>query len=120
MIESELTILTVVLIFIAGFVVGRWYANKIKIDKELADPTVHVLERRIYWLANIEIAYNKIKQIFDDNPDKFECLCLEYQYECYNPNRFYCRYRSIGNKYVIKIHLTAIDEPYFVIEENKQ
>lgn len=111
--------LIAVLTFIVGFAAGRWQANKTKNDEELADPTVHVLERKIYWLSNINLAYNKIKQIFDDNPDKFECLCLKCQNECYNHNKFYCRYRSIGNKYIIKMTLGIEDTPFFMIEENK-
>ena len=111
--------LIAVLTFIVGFAAGRWQANKAKNDEELADPTVHVLERKIYWLSNINLAYNKIKQIFDDNPDKFECLRLECQNECYNHNKFYCRYRSIGNKYIIKMTLGVEDTPSFMIVENK-
>ena len=52
-----------IITFIVGFAAGRWQANKAKDDEELADPTVHVLERKIYWLSNINLAYNKIKQM---------------------------------------------------------
>ena len=107
-----------VLAFFIGIVIGKYYANVAKDDVELADPTVHVIERRLYWLSNVHQAYNKLKQIFDDNPDKFECLKICYQTECYSHNKFYCRYRSIGNKYRIKMTLGFEDTPYFSIEEN--
>jgi len=112
--------------FLGGAIVGSllcmltYIALEIKRERlEVADPFVHVLERKIYWLSNINLAYNKIKKIFDDNPDKFECLKLKCEEKCYNHNKFYCRYKSIGNKYIIKMNLSAEDVPFFLIEENK-
>lgn len=71
--------LIVILTFIVGFAAGKWQANKAKNDEELADPTVYVIERKLYWLENINRAYNKIQEIFDENKDKFECLKLEHE-----------------------------------------
>ena len=107
-------IISALLCFIVHFIVET---NKEKLEE--ADPFVHVLERKIYWLSNINLAFNKIKKIFDDNPDKFECLKLKCEEKCYNYNKFYCRYKSIGNKYIIKMNLSAEDVPFFLIEENK-
>ena len=115
----DIMVLYSVLTFFIGYVIGIWHTNRYKNAKELADPTVHVIERRIYWVSNVHHAYNALKQIFDDNPDKFECLKLTYQDECYNHNKFYCRYRSINNKYIIKLTLGFEDTPIFTIEENK-
>jgi len=111
--------LIAVLTFIVGFTAGKWQANKAKNDEELADPTVYVIERKLYWLENINRAYNKIQEIFDENKDKFECLKLEHEEKPYHSNKFYCRYRSIGNKYIIKMTLGKDDVPFFMIEENK-
>lgn len=108
------------LVFFAGAVIGKLFADISKNKAELADPEVYEIERRIYWLENVHLAYNKIKKIFDDSPDKFKCLKLSIQTEPYNHNRFYCRYRSIGNKYVIKMSLGVEDTPFFMIEENWQ
>ena len=104
--------------FIIGYALGANDANKAKDKKELADPTVHVIERRLYWLSNVNSAYNQIQQIFDNNPDKFECLKLVYENECYSYNKFYCRYRSIGNKYIIKMEIGFESTPILSIEEN--
>lgn len=107
-------------VFIAGAVAGKLLFAISKNKAEIADPEIHEIERRIYWLENVHLAYNKIKKIFDDSPDKFKCLKLSIQTEPYNHNRFYCRYRSIGNKYVIKMSLGVEDTPFFMIEENRQ
>ena len=100
--------------FVIGYVVSRIY-NKIA---ELSDPTVYVIERKLYWLENIDRAYNKIQEIFEENKDKFECLKLEYEEKPYHSNKFYCRYRSIGNKYIIKMIFGKDDVPFFMIENN--
>ena len=106
--------------YVIGYALGVNYINKAKDKEELNDPTVHVLERRLYWLSNINSAYNQIQQIFDNNPDKFKCLKLVYENKCYNYNRFYCRYRSIGNKYIIKMTINSESTPVLTIEENKE
>ena len=54
-------IISALLCFIVHFIVET---NKEKLEE--ADPFVHVLERKIYWLSNINLAFNKIKKIFDD------------------------------------------------------
>lgn len=102
-----------VITFIIGIAVGKWYADVERTDAELSDPTVHVIERKLFGIDNINLAYNKIKQIFDENKDKFECLNLEYEEEPDNYNMFYCRYRSIGNKYIIKMKFSEADILFF-------
>ena len=77
------------LIFFTCIPVGKLFADISKNKAELADPEVYEIERRIYWLENVHLAYNKIKKIFDDSPDKFKCLELSIQTEPYNHNRFY-------------------------------
>lgn len=115
----DIMVLYSVLTFFIGYVIGKWHTNRAKDAEELADPTVYVIERKLYWLENINRAYNKIQEIFDENKDKFECLKLEHEEKPYHSNKFYCRYRSIGNKYIIKMTLGKDDVPFFMIEENK-
>lgn len=117
---NEVFWLVAIVAFGTGYIMGAMRTKHREDKAELADPTVHVIERRLYWLENINRAYNKIQEIFDENKDKFECLKLDYEKFAYNANKFYCRYRSIGNKYVIKMTLGQDDVPFFMIEENKQ
>lgn len=108
-----------IIVYIIGYALGLKAANKAKDKEQLTDPEVYEIERRLYWLENIDLAYNKIQEIFDENKDKFECLKLEYENQPYHANRFYCRYRSFGNKYVIRMCIEKLDMPVFKIEENK-
>ena len=111
-------LIAIAVAFGAGYIMGAMHKKHREDEEELADPTVYVIERKLYWLENINIAYNKIQEIFDENKDKFECLKLEHEEKPYHSNRFYCRYRSIGNKYIIKMTLGEDDMPFFMIESN--
>lgn len=100
-------IFVIVCSFLFGFVCGiAFIASYDKYNKEAvgkADPEIHVLDRRIYWLENIHSTYNQLKELFDFNPDKIECLELSFEDEPYNHNRLFCKYRSIGNLHRISI-----------------
>lgn len=116
-----MTILFAIVAFLLGAIAGASLMHECCIKaNEQKDPEVHVLSRTIYWVSNIHSAYNQAMQLFDENPDKIQCISLKINDEPYCHNRFYCKYKSIGNKWLLDMTLGFEDTPHLKLVPNAQ